>query len=175
MTATLIFGGRQWNSNSLFAYERDHLSSKKTSSVMKSWSNLGLRRRNKFEQDRKASFSTESDPPLTGTKWQQHNSTLAFRKKSKTLDYRSKSSLSSQSSRLLLQQQANVKHRSGLTNHPSTHHTTTSTNILNNSINNNRYLSTQIQDSSSPWNINENSMEFSEFVELFKSFYFHCR
>jgi hypothetical protein len=50
MTATLIFGGRQWNSNSLFAYERDHLSSKKSNSVMKSWSNLGLRRRNKFEQ-----------------------------------------------------------------------------------------------------------------------------
>jgi len=50
MTAILAFGGRQWNSNSLFPYERDHLSSKKSGSVMKSWSNLGLRRRNKFEQ-----------------------------------------------------------------------------------------------------------------------------
>lgn len=47
MTAILIFGGRQWNSNSLFSYERDHLSSK---NVKKSWSNLGLRKQNKFEQ-----------------------------------------------------------------------------------------------------------------------------
>jgi hypothetical protein len=77
-----------------------------------------------------------------------------------------------------MQQQGNIKNRSGLTNHP-----TTSGNILHNSINNkrldNRFLSTnnttQIQDSSSLWNINENSLEFSEFVELFKSFYFHCR
>ena len=50
MMAILIFGGRQWNSTSLFPYERDHLSSKKSVSVMKSWSNLGLKRRNKFEQ-----------------------------------------------------------------------------------------------------------------------------
>jgi hypothetical protein len=50
MTAILAFGGRQWNSNSLFPYERDHLSTRKSGSVMKSWSNLGLRRRNKFEQ-----------------------------------------------------------------------------------------------------------------------------
>ncbi len=50
MTAILIFGGRQWNSSSLFAYERDHSSSKKTASVKKSWSNLGLKKRNKFEQ-----------------------------------------------------------------------------------------------------------------------------
>ena len=50
MNAVLVFGGRQWNSSSLFSYERDHPSSKKTSSVMKSWSNLALRRRNKFEQ-----------------------------------------------------------------------------------------------------------------------------
>ena len=53
MNAVLVFGGRQWNSSSLFSYERDHPSSKKTSSVMKSWSNLGLKRRNKFEQVRK--------------------------------------------------------------------------------------------------------------------------
>jgi len=50
MTAILIFGGRQWNSSSLFSYERDHLSSKKTNSVKKTWSNFGLKRRNKFEQ-----------------------------------------------------------------------------------------------------------------------------
>jgi hypothetical protein len=50
MNAVLVFGGRQWNSSSLFSYERDHPSSKKPSSVMKSWSNLALRRRNKFEQ-----------------------------------------------------------------------------------------------------------------------------
>lgn len=32
-----------------------------------------------------------------------------------------------------------------------------------------------MQESSSPWNIDENHMDFAEFVELFKSFYFHCR
>jgi hypothetical protein len=52
MNAVLVFGGRQWNSSSLFSYERDHPSSKKPSSVMKSWSNLALRKRNKFEQVR---------------------------------------------------------------------------------------------------------------------------
>jgi hypothetical protein len=46
MTAMLTFGGRQWNSSSLFSYERDHSSSKKTASVKKSWS----KKRNKFEQ-----------------------------------------------------------------------------------------------------------------------------
>jgi len=50
MAAILIFGGRQWSSKSLFPYERDHLSSKKSNSVKKTWSNLGLKRRNKFEQ-----------------------------------------------------------------------------------------------------------------------------
>jgi hypothetical protein len=50
MNAVLVFGGRQWNSSSLFSYERDHPSSKKPSSMMKSWSNLALRKRNKFEQ-----------------------------------------------------------------------------------------------------------------------------
>lgn len=50
MNAVLVFGGRQWNSSSLFSYERDHPSSKKTGSVMKSWSNLGLKKRNKYEQ-----------------------------------------------------------------------------------------------------------------------------
>ena len=50
MNAILVFGGRQWNSSSLFSYERDHPSSKKTNSVMKSWSNLGLKKRNKLEQ-----------------------------------------------------------------------------------------------------------------------------
>ncbi len=50
MNAIIVFGGRQWNSSSLFSYERDHPSSKKSTSVMKSWSNLALRRRNKFEQ-----------------------------------------------------------------------------------------------------------------------------
>jgi hypothetical protein len=50
MTAILTFGGRQWNSNSLFSYDRDHSSSKRTASVKKSWSNIGLKKRNKFEQ-----------------------------------------------------------------------------------------------------------------------------
>lgn len=50
MNAILIFGGRQWNSSSLFSYERDHLLSKKSSSIMKSWSNIGLKKRNKSEQ-----------------------------------------------------------------------------------------------------------------------------
>lgn len=50
MNAVLVFGGRQWNSSSLFSYERDHPSSKKPTSVMKSWSNIALRRRNKYEQ-----------------------------------------------------------------------------------------------------------------------------
>ncbi|CAF3168684.1 unnamed protein product [Rotaria sp. Silwood2] len=56
-----------------------------------------------------------------------------------------------------------------------------STNSLNNSINNkcpnNRFLSANNNNdqSSSPWIINETSMNFIEFVQLFKSFYFHCR
>ena len=50
MTAILIFGGRQWNSNTLFSYERDHSSSKKSSTMKKTWSNIGLKKRNKFEQ-----------------------------------------------------------------------------------------------------------------------------
>ncbi|CAF2860546.1 unnamed protein product [Rotaria sp. Silwood2] len=186
MNAVLVFGGRQWNSSSLFSYERDHQSSKKTGSVMKSWSNLGLKKRNKYEQDRKASFSTESDP-TTASKWQLHNSTLAFRNKSKTLDYKTKSNLVSQnvkSPRTLTHHQTNCKQRSGITNHPSTHRTTiTTTNTLNSIINTkrlgNRLTSTntnsQVQDTSSPWIINETYMDFPEFVELFKSFYFHCR
>ena len=180
MNAILVFGGRQWNSSSLFSYERDHPSSKKSTSVMKSWSNLALRRRNKFEQDRKASFSTESDP-TTASKWQQHHSTLALRNKSKTLDYKTKSNLLSQnvkSPRSLIQHQSNSKQRSGMNNNR-----TTTTNTLNNLINTkrlgNRLASTnstnQVQDSSSPWIINETYMDFPEFVELFKSFYFHCR
>jgi hypothetical protein len=50
---------------------------------------------------------------------------------------------------------------------------------MNNTRLGNRLVSTnnnaQIQDSSSPWIINESHMDFPEFVELFKSFYFHCR
>ncbi|CAF3718220.1 unnamed protein product [Adineta steineri] len=176
MTAILIFGGRQWNSSSLFSYERDHVLSKKSNSVMKSWSNLGLRRRNKFEQDRKASFSTESEPS-TGLKWQQQSAVSIIRNKSKTLDYKIKSNLASQMvkpARSLIQHQTNTKQRSGLVNQSSS-------NILNNPLNNkrNRVLTTntntQLQDSSSPWIINESHMDFPEFVELFKSFYFHCR
>jgi hypothetical protein len=60
------------------------------------------------------------------------------------------------SSRSILQHQTNVQKRSS-----------------------NRFLPsnnpTPIQDSSSPWSIDENHMNFPEFVELFKSFYFHCR
>ncbi|CAM4740330.1 unnamed protein product [Rotaria magnacalcarata] len=186
MNAVLVFGGRQWNSSSLFSYERDHPSSKKTGSVMKSWSNLGLRKRNKYEQDRKASFSTESDPTTT-PKWQLHNSTLALRNKSKTLDYKTKSNLVSQtvkSPRSLTHHQTNCKQRSGITSHPSTHRTTTATtNTLNSLINakrlgsrlNSTNTNNQTPDSSSPWIINETYMDFPEFVELFKSFYFHCR
>ena len=50
---------------------------------------------------------------------------------------------------------------------------------MNSKRSNNRLMSTnasnQVQDSSSPWIINETYMDFPEFVELFKSFYFHCR
>jgi hypothetical protein len=50
---------------------------------------------------------------------------------------------------------------------------------MNNTRLGNRLVSTnnnaQIQDSSSPWIINESHMDFPEFVELFKSFNFHCR
>ncbi|CAF3985344.1 unnamed protein product, partial [Rotaria sp. Silwood1] len=77
--------------------------------------------------DRKASFSTESDP-TAASKWQLHNSTLALRNKSKTLDYKTKSNLVSQTvktPRTLTHHQTNCKQRSGMTNHPSTHRTTT--------------------------------------------------
>ncbi|CAF0747680.1 unnamed protein product [Adineta ricciae] len=182
MHAILIFGGRQWNSSSLFSYERDHPSSKKPSSVMKSWSNLALRRRNKFEQDRKASFSTESDP-TAASKWQQQNSNLGLRSKSKTLEYKPKPTLTTQPAkppRSLTQ--THSKARPGTTAHPSTQRATT-TSTLNSLINTKRLASrlasahsnSQVQDSSSPWIINETYMDFPEFVELFKSFYFHCR
>ena len=49
MTAILIFGGRQWNSHSLFSYERDYSSSKKIGNTKKPWSSLGLRRKTKSE------------------------------------------------------------------------------------------------------------------------------
>jgi hypothetical protein len=102
------------------------------------------------------------------------------------LDYKTKSNLLSQnvkSPRSLIHHQTNSKQRSGVTNHPSSHRTTTTTNTLTNLINTkrlgNRLASTnstnQVQDSSSPWIINETYMDFPEFVELFKSFYFHCR
>jgi hypothetical protein len=73
------------------------------------------------------------------------------------------------SPRSVIQHQTNVKPRAG----------NTLSNSLNNKRSKNRFLptnnhSTAIQESS-PWNINENHMEFFEFVELFKSFYFHCR
>jgi hypothetical protein len=103
------------------------------------------------------------------------------------LDYKTKSNLLSQnvkSPRSLIHHQTNSKQRPGVMNHPSTHRTTTTTtNTLTNLINTkrlgNRLASTnstnQVQDSSSPWIINETYMDFPEFVELFKSFYFHCR
>jgi len=123
---------------------------------------------------------------MSGSKWQQHNSTVVLRNKSKTLEYKIKSSLVSstgKASRSLNQHQSNVKQRSGLTTHPSTYR---AANTLTNSINkkrlgqrflstNNNNNNTPIQESSSPWNIDENHMNFPEFVELFKSFYFHCR
>ena len=161
MIAILNFGGRQWNSNSLFAYERDHSSSKKSTSVKKSWSNIGLKRRAKFEQDRKTSFSTESEP-ISTSKLRQQYSTL--RNKSKTFDSKTKSVRSVS---------ANSKQRSGLTTHPLTQH---SANSLSNSVPNKRTTNlSQTPDSSSPWNIDDNHMNFLDFVELFKSFYFHCR
>jgi hypothetical protein len=103
------------------------------------------------------------------------------------LDYKTNSKVDSQSTkspRSLTHHQTNSKQRSGVINHPSTHRTTTTTtNTLNSLINTkrlgNRLASTnssnQVQDSSSPWIINETYMDFPEFVELFKSFYFHCR
>ena len=117
-------------------------------------------------------FSTESEP-LTASKWQQHHSTLVVRNKSKTLDYKGKSSHASQSVKLpnsLIQHQTNVKQRADLTN-PTLHNSIT--NKRNRLLPSN--ATTQIQDSSSPWIINESHMDFPEFVELFKSFYFHCR
>ncbi|UJR13521.1 hypothetical protein I4U23_000535 [Adineta vaga] len=181
MNAILTFGGRQWNSNSLFPYEREHTTSKKSGSVIKSWSNIGLRRRNKFEQDRKASFSTESEPSGR-SKWQLHSSTIATRDKSKTPDHRAKSSSSSstpssqitKTARSLSQHHTNTKQRFGLINQLTLN---PSTNVLINKRNRLQLLNsnTQIQDSSSPWIINESHMDFPEFVELFKSFYFHCR
>ncbi len=103
------------------------------------------------------------------------------------MDYKTNSKVDSQSTkspRSLTHHQTNSKQRSGVINHPSTHRTTTTTtNTLNSLINTkrlgNRLASTnssnQVQDSSSPWIINETYMDFPEFVELFKSFYFHCR
>ncbi|CAF1176350.1 unnamed protein product, partial [Adineta ricciae] len=179
MTAILIFGGRQWNSSSLFPYEREHVSSKKSGSVIKSWSNLGLRRRNKFEQDRKASVSTESEPGHT-SKWQPLNYPTVIPHKSRTLGHRAKSisstssSHTSNNSRALNQHQNHAKQRSvfttQLTLNPSISFSSNKrhrTQVINSNA--------QVQDSSSPWIINESHMDFPEFVELFKSFYFHCR
>lgn len=82
----------------------------------------------------------------------------------------------SKTSRTLIQRQANVKQRSGLTNLRSSN--TFSHSFYKKRLTT-RFLpsnpSATMQESSSPWNIDENPMEFSQFVELFKSFYFHCR
>lgn len=136
-----------------------------------------------MSQDRKASFSTESDPTNV-SKWYQHNSALAVRGKSKTLDYKTKVNPVSQSvksPRLFTNNQAATKNRYGLPSYFSNNRTTT-TSTLNSLVNSKRYgnrsssanSNGQVQDSS-PWIINETYMDFPEFVELFKSFYFHCR
>ncbi|CAF3114775.1 unnamed protein product, partial [Rotaria sp. Silwood2] len=50
INAVLLFGGRQWNSNSLFSYERENIPSKKSFHIIKSCSNFNLRKRKKLEQ-----------------------------------------------------------------------------------------------------------------------------
>lgn len=82
----------------------------------------------------------------------------------------------SKTTRTLIQRQNNIKQRSNLTNLRSSN--TFSHSFYKKRLNSRlppSNPSSTMQESSSPWNIDENPMEFSQFVELFKSFYFHCR
>lgn len=118
------------------------------------------------------------------SKWQQQSASLGLRSKSKTLDYKPKPNNAAQAvkSPRSLTHQGHSKQRPGTTTHPSAQRTTT-TSTLNSLINTKRlanrlataHSNSQVPDSSSPWIINETYMDFPEFVELFKSFYFHCR
>ncbi|CAF5030959.1 unnamed protein product, partial [Rotaria sp. Silwood1] len=139
--------------------------------------------------DGKGSCSIESDLS-SRLKSQENRSNLSSRNKIINIGYKTKSSLVFQtvkSRRSLILNNNSIKQRSPLT----ANRRTRSSNSLNNSIDtnniNNRFLSTNINNNnnnnngkvnkelSSPWIINENSLDFIEFVQLFKSFYFHCR
>ncbi|CAF0723640.1 unnamed protein product, partial [Didymodactylos carnosus] len=178
MEAILAFGGRQWNSNSLFLFERgDHPGATKKMSTMKSLSNLGLRKKNnnRTEQLIKSSYSTESDPTITST-W-RHNNSMATHNKSKTLDYKTKSSIlgAAFKPRYFHQQySSSPKHRNNKIINPISALTTS---VVGRRSGGRIPLTNQLGNdgNTSPWIINETYMDFAEFVELFKSFYFHCR
>ncbi|CAF5006362.1 unnamed protein product, partial [Rotaria sp. Silwood1] len=138
--------------------------------------------------DGKGSCSIESDLS-SRLKSQENRSNLSSHNKINNIGYKTKSSLVFQTvkpRRSLILNNNSIKQRSPLT----ANRRTRSSNSLNNPINtnniNNRFLSTNINNNnnnngkvnkelSSPWIINENSLDFIEFVQLFKSFYFHCR
>ena len=118
---------------------------------------------------------------------QQRQAANALRNKSKTLEHNSKANPDSQTVKSIQSSThhlTNLKQRSGITNHsPANRPPTVPTKPSPNAPANKRFLNrlrsvsniASVQDSSSPWIINESHMDFPEFVELFKSFYFHCR
>ena len=131
-------------------------------------------------------MSVESDSAAM-SQIQQRPATSVLRKKCKTLEQNSKVNPDPQAMKSVqssTHHQTNLKQRSGITNHSPAHRPmTVPTNPLPNASINKRFLNRlrsvsnaqPVQDSSSPWIINESHMDFPEFVELFKSFYFHCR
>ncbi|CAF3686845.1 unnamed protein product [Rotaria sp. Silwood1] len=149
---------------------------------------LSNRNTQKTIEDGKGSCSIESDLS-SRLKSQENRSNLSSHNKINNIGYKTKSSLVFQTvkpRRSLILNNNSIKQRSPLT----ANRRTRSSNSLNNPINtnniNNRFLSTNINNNnnnngkvnkelSSPWIINENSLDFIEFVQLFKSFYFHCR
>lgn len=128
-------------------------------------------------------MESESDLRLRSLK---QNSTVTVSNQVKSLPYKTKSSRVFQtvnSSHSLNQSQTISKQRSNSTNPSLIFRTISSTKNSHSTATDkrlgSRFLSTnnnlQNLDSTSPWAINDIPMDFQEFVELFKTFYFRCR
>lgn len=103
-------------------------------------------------------------------------STFSLRGKSQTFEGKNKTHHLNPS-RAKRPHSNDVKSRSTVLHHSSTQSRSTIPNPLMNKFFTSRHLSPNPSDSSvsARWMIDETSVDFPEFVELFKSFYFHSR
>ncbi|CAF3396760.1 unnamed protein product, partial [Rotaria sp. Silwood2] len=131
--------------------------------------------------DGKGNCSTEYDLS-SRSKSRENRSILSTQNKKHNMDYKTKSSLVFQTVKYRRSSTLNnksIKQRSPLTINRSSYRRRRSSNSINLNNINNRFRSTtnneRINKESSPWIINDNSLDFIEFIQLFKSFYFHCR